>query len=58
MYDEASYLGLLSVFFYHAPGNGWIGGVSLKDHQLIMLEYFSCTMDKIYRNGGNKTQTL
>ena len=52
------------------PGNSWIGGVSLKDYKIIwkkkkkgnenkiILEDFNCTMDKMDRNGENKTQKL
>ena len=53
-----------------APGNSWLGGVSLKDFKIIwkrknegnenklILEDFNCTMDKMDRYGGNKTQRL
>ena len=51
-----------------APENSWIGDVSLKDYQVIwkikknenenkiILEDFHCTMDKMDRDGENKTQ--
>ena len=51
-----------------ALGNRWIGRVSLKDYNKenknkgnenkIILEDFICTMDKMDRNGENKTQRL
>ena len=50
-----------------APGKSWIGDVSLKDYKTIwkknkgnenkiILEDFNCTMDKMDRDGENKTQ--
>ena len=53
-----------------APGNSWTGGVSLKDYKIymenknkgneskIILEDFNCIMDKMDRDGENKTQRL
>ena len=52
-----------------APENSWLGGVFLKDYKIIckknegnenkiMLRDLNCTMDKIERDGENKTQSL
>ena len=52
-----------------APGNSWLAGVSLKDSKIIwkinegneikiMLWDFNCTMNRMKRYGGNKTQRL
>ena len=48
-----------------APGNSWLGGVSLKNYMKsknegnenkIIVECFHCTMDKMDSDGGSKTQ--
>ena len=52
-----------------APGNNCLGGVSLKDYKIIqkikkgnenqiILGDFNCTMDKLNRDAGNKTQRI
>ena len=53
-----------------APENSWLGGAFLKDYKIIckikmremkiklMLGDLNCTMDKIDRDGENKTQRL
>ena len=52
-----------------APGESWIGDVSLKDYKTlwkknkgdenkIILEDFNCTMNKMDKNGENKTNIL
>ena len=50
-----------------APGSSWLGGVSLKDYMenknkgnenKVILGDFDCTMDKMERDAGNKTQSL
>ena len=45
------------------PGNSWLVGVSSKSVSLgeenkkkMTFEDFNCTMDKMERDGGNKTQ--
>ena len=62
-----------SVFTPHqgiAPGNSWLGGRFFEGLQNYMENVtegnenklipgdFNCTMDKMERDGGNKTQTL
>ena len=54
---------------YPPSANSWLGGVSLKGYIIIwgekkgnenkiILGDFNCTMDKMDRDGGNKTQRL
>ena len=49
------------------PGNSWLGGISLKvkmenrnkgNENKIILGDFNCSMDKMDRDGENKTQRL
>ena len=50
-----------------APGNSWLGGISLKDYKIIWeikmsemkkkkkIGNFNCATDKMHRDGENKT---
>ena len=62
---------VFTTFQRMTPGNSWIEGVSLKGYKIIwkkkknkgnenkiILEHFNSIMDKMDRDGENKTQRL